>query len=246
MTSEIKQSISPPAQVSADIFAPQIWDTKVTITGRFEFTLSEVATSSNVTEIKKYELRGIERIEKTASLMQYLVNQRADELELIANALEQALKPLSSLEDEEELANKLSDDRQFSKWERLAVEFSSLAQYLKQKRVLLDGALTASQVADQLAKDVQIIDEMLKNSHLLAVTDGEELLFPVCQFDSESPDGVIVGLPDVLKALNVEPLAKLSWLMRPNPFLDNLTPIDALKQGQIERVIGEARGVEVI
>jgi len=58
--------------------------------------------------------------------------------------------------------------------------------------------------------------------------------------------GVVNGIPAVLKVLQVSPLAKVSWLVRPNPFLDGLTPIAALKQGEKERVIAQATTVGVV
>jgi hypothetical protein len=69
--------------------------------------------------------------------------------------------------------------------------------------------------------------------------------FPLWQFDPEGPDGVVQGLPAVLRALRLSPLGKVSWLTRPNPFLDNKPPLDILKNGEIERVLAEAQAVGV-
>ena len=67
--------------------------------------------------------------------------------------------------------------------------------------------------------------------------------FPVWQFDPSGPDGVIPGLPTVMRTLQLSPLAKMSWLQRANPVLDGLTPLDALKRGEVQRVLEEAQGV---
>jgi hypothetical protein len=40
----------------------------------------------------------------------------------------------------------------------------------------------------------------------------------------------------VLQALKVSPLAKASWLVRPNQYLEGRTPLEAVKEGQIEAV----------
>ena len=83
----------------------------------------------------------------------------------------------------------------------------------------------------------------------MAVLDHGTLRFPIWQFDSEGPDGVIEGLPQVLRALQVTPLAKISWLTTPNGVLradskaSDITPLEALRSGQIQRVIELARGV---
>jgi Protein of unknown function (DUF2384) len=73
--------------------------------------------------------------------------------------------------------------------------------------------------------------------------DNGSYRFPIWQFDPGGADGVVNGLPMVLKGLQVSDFAKLNWLTRPNPVLEGLTPIVALKQGQLERVVQEAKGI---
>ncbi len=41
---------------------------------------------------------------------------------------------------------------------------------------------------------------------------------------------------EVLKALHMSDFAKLSWLMRPLPNLEGLTPVEVLKQGGIDKL----------
>jgi hypothetical protein len=65
------------------------------------------------------------------------------------------------------------------------------------------------------------------------------------QLDPEGADGVVEGLPSVLKVLQVSNLAKVSWLRSPNPIFEGATPIEVLHQGEVERVIKEARGVGI-
>jgi hypothetical protein len=54
---------------------------------------------------------------------------------------------------------------------------------------------------------------------------------------------VIEGLPAVLKALAISDYAKLNWLTRANAYLEDTTPIQALKAGQKKRVLAEAAAV---
>jgi len=137
--------------------------------------------------------------------------------------------------------------RTFSQEEKLELELHSLFGYFDRRRELLDDSLTASDVADLLGTSRQPPHDRLKNRTLLGVLDrGGAYRFPIWQFDAEGPDGVIEGFPDVLRALNVSDFAKLNWLVRPNPILDGLAPIAALKQGLKERVIQEALGVGVL
>ena len=96
------------------------------------------------------------------------------------------------------------------------------------------------------AKSRQTPHDRRKNNGLVAVEDNGVWKFPCWQFDPLGPDGVIAGLPDVLKALDVPDFSKISWLTQSNPALDGLTPVEALKRGCKDDVIAEARTVGVI
>ena len=132
--------------------------------------------------------------------------------------------------------------RSFSQEEKIDLELKSLFHYFQCRRQLLEGALTSSQVAELLGTSRQTPHDRVKAQTLLGLLDNGVLRFPTWQFDPEGPDGVIDGLPEILKTLQVSDFAKLNWLVRPNPFLDGLTPIQALRQGYKERVIEEAAG----
>jgi hypothetical protein len=131
----------------------------------------------------------------------------------------------------------------YSDEEKIKLEMESLFQYFQKRKQLLAGSLTAPQVAELLGTSRQTPHDRLKKRSLLAVLDNGALRFPLWQFDPEGPDGAIAGLPEVLKTLEASDFAKLNWLVRPNPLLDGLTPVQALKQGDRERVIQEAASV---
>jgi hypothetical protein len=133
----------------------------------------------------------------------------------------------------------------FSDDERLALDHISRLQYFQRRQELLQDSLTASQVARLLGTSRQTPHDRVRSGSLLAVLDRGALRFPPWQFDPQGPDGVVAGLPQVLRSLHVPPLAKLSWLVLPSPVLDGLTPLAALKRGEIERVVEVARGVGV-
>ncbi|QIR38744.1 hypothetical protein HCG51_19935 [Tolypothrix sp. PCC 7910] len=137
-------------------------------------------------------------------------------------------------------ANLISDE------ERSKLELAALTKNFKWRQELLKSSLTAPQVADLLNTTRQTPHDRLKKNSLIAIQDNGVWKFPTWQFDPEGPDGVIAGLPDVLKALNVPALSKISWLTKPNIALNGLTPIEALKFGQIDDVIAAARTVGVL
>lgn len=161
-----------------------------------------------------------------------------DEVELVVSTLKN-LK-------EEDVAPPLADfvgslvGHSYTQADKLKLELESLFRYFERRRELLSGALTAAEVAKLLGTSRQTPHDRMKSQTLLGVLDKGVYRFPWWQFDPEGPDGVIDGLPEVLRVLEVSDFAKLYWFMRPNPFLYGLTPVQALRSEQKERVIQEA------
>lgn len=116
------------------------------------------------------------------------------------------------------------------------------AAFAERRRLLQDG-LTTQEVADLLVVSRQTPHDRVKGKAMLAIEDNGQLRFPPWQFDADGPNGIVEGLPDVLRALTVGPLAKARWLQKAHPALEGRTPLEALKNGERERVIAEARGV---
>jgi len=114
-----------------------------------------------------------------------------------------------------------------------------LVRYFDAKQKILVGALSRQEVEHRLSLPREDITQYLEREELLAV----DTKFPAWQFDQEGPNGVVAGLAEVLQALEVPPLSQAQWLVRANPYLDGISPLDALKQGQKERVVSEARAV---
>jgi hypothetical protein len=111
---------------------------------------------------------------------------------------------------------------------------------------LLQDALTTSQVSQFLDVGQEKAIQKLKQNELLAVERDSQLLFPIWQFDRKEPSGVLEKLPNVLNALEISDIAKLSWLTKPNPVLEQRKPSEILRNGTVEdkqRVIDEAYGV---
>jgi hypothetical protein len=148
-------------------------------------------------------------------------------------------------DEEEQLALELQE-REYSPSQKQQLNFLSLLQSYQHRRQLLAETIISEEVARLLGcKSRQTPLDRVKNNTLVAVLDNGKWRYPLWQFDPEGADGVIQGLPEVLKVLQVSNLAKVSWLTRSNPILDGLTPLDALKRGIVERVVAEARGVGI-
>lgn len=166
----------------------------------------------------------------------------ASEIQTMNKAIDKVLDNSDVSEKEYELALKLTG-RQYSPQESACLEITSLKRYFDKREELLRNSLTATEVANLLGTTRQTPHDRFKNKSLLAVKDNGVWKFPLWQFDPSASDGVIAGLPEVLKAFEGSEFTKLNWLTSPNPYLNNLTPVEALKQGQKAKVIKEAKAL---
>ena len=161
--------------------------------------------------------------------------------------LGQAMEQIATEAPTDSIAESLSETlagRRFSKKERVQLEMKSLARHFLHRRQLLETAFTAPEVAKILGTSRQTPHDRLGRNTLLAIKDNGKFLFPSWQFDPTGSDGVLEGFPQVLKALAMSDYAKLNWLTRSNPYLEGLTPVEALKRGQSDRVIQQAEAAE--
>jgi hypothetical protein len=168
-----------------------------------------------------------------------------EEMEHIATLLEQALPPPPSVRERTPLLQALSGGRITTAKERLALESANLARYFQHRQELLRDSLSAVEVARLLGTSRQTPHDRVKAATLLAVRERGGLRFPRWQFDPAGPNGVLPGFVPVLRALDVSPLAQVSWFVRPNPTLEGRTPLEALRAGEGERLVPLARGVGV-
>jgi len=186
--------------------------------------------------------------ENIESLETLLKNFNEEEKNTIVDAMLNALKEIVKKPDSlpvNPLAKEITGGRTWSQAEKAELEIKTLASYFVKRRELLENTITVNQVAELLGTSRQTPHDRMKSQTLLGILDKGAYRFPIWQFDPEGPDGVIDGLPQVLKALEIPDFSKLNWLMRPNPYLDGLTPIAALKIGEKERVIEEAAAVGI-
>ena len=125
------------------------------------------------------------------------------------------------------------------------LEFRALQARFAARRDLLRHCVGTGDVVSLLGlRNRQTPLDRIKAGTLLAIRDQGQWRFPLWQFDPEGPDGVIAGLPQVLAALPVVEFTKAHWLRRPQPVFDGQTPLELLRQGQLDRVLLEARAVD--
>ena len=167
-----------------------------------------------------------------------------EELERLAGRLEESTYPLD-FGDDEDLIAALTEGRTYSYSERMALELENQARYFEDRRALLQDALTASEAAALLGTSRQTPHDRVKAGTMLAVSERGHLMFPRWQFDVDGPNGVVKDLAAVIRELHVSDIAKVRWLTRSNPTLGGQAPIDALKNGDEQRVVDAARAVGV-
>ena len=95
--------------------------------------------------------------------------------------------------------------------------------------------LSAQQVAELLGISRQAVDLKRKNGQLLVLEGGGRgYKYPAWQFEEGQ---VITGLVDILRRLvDISPWLQYRFLTRPDSWLQDRTPIEALKAGELAAV----------
>jgi len=126
----------------------------------------------------------------------------------------------------------MADDRM---WDCLVSEGDAV------KRQLLDragGVLAAQEVADRLGIDGGVVHDWTMMGKVIAVPVRNGYFYPSCQFEGKA---TIPGLMDALEAMPIKaPWMRLEWLLTPDDALGGLSPLDALKAGERDKVVGLA------
>jgi hypothetical protein len=141
------------------------------------------------------------------------------------------------------LISELATEYSVTPTNTLQLEIDAKKRAFARRREMLAGSLTATEVAHMLGTTRQTPHDRARVGALLAVEDQSRLCFPIWQFDPNGPNGVVSGLPRVLRSLSISTLGKLSWLTAPNAYLEGRTPLEALKVGDEERVVDQALAV---
>ena len=187
--------------------------------------------------VDKYELKILEEIKELVVCMS------EDSKKLLTEKLAKIVRQPYADTEEQSIADAISQ-KTYSAEEKKELELVNLMNSFSLRANLLRKTISTTQVAKLLdCSSRQTPLDRVKNQTLIAVKDNGQWKYPLWQFDAEGTDGVVEGLPEIIKTLQVSNLAKISWLRSPNVVFDNQTPLDMLKQGKIEQVVNEAVGV---
>src|SRR4051794_12680572 len=111
-----------------------------------------------------------------------------DEIAAVIEAAARALQEADAAPSP--VVSMLTGGRVATPEQRVALEIDALRRSFASRRELLEGALTASQVAELLHTSRQTPHDRVAAGTLLAVMDRGALRFPSWQFDPEGPDGI--------------------------------------------------------
>jgi hypothetical protein len=103
------------------------------------------------------------------------------------------------------------------------------------------GGWSSTQVAKHLGISRQAVDKRRRANKLLALQSGRgDYVYPTCQF---TDDGVIAGIDRYLGAFPPSSgWPKLDVLLAPAEEIGNVTPLDALKRGNVDDAVHVASG----
>jgi hypothetical protein len=182
--------------------------------------------------------------DKLLSIFQTLLD---DESPAILSAIADSLNRVRHSESSDDEFVKLLSDQEYVPDERKRLHIQNVINSFSYRRELLKDTVDVNQVMEILGYDSrQAPLNRLKAGSLIAIKDNQKWWFPLWQFDANTSDGIVDGLSRVLKALDCSNLAKVSWLVNPNPYFANESPLEVLKTGDVERVVESAQSVGLV
>lgn len=153
------------------------------------------------------------------------------------------LQPKKSSVSEIDLAKEISGNYYTPSPEPIAA-IANHQVLMQRRQALLDNCWGVEKVKEFLGfAHRSSVGYRRKNLSLLGLKDSGSYCYPQWQFDLEGDDRVVTGLPDILKALEVDDFVKAYWLISPHLAMEGKTPLQMLKAGEKETVLIEARAV---
>ncbi|MEO6195213.1 MAG: helix-turn-helix domain-containing protein [Thermoanaerobaculia bacterium] len=105
------------------------------------------------------------------------------------------------------------------------------------RETLLKDTVSAADAAKLISRSRQSIERLRREGRLLVLRAGNQWRYPRWQFEPDAPGGVLPGLEEVLRNLQLSPAAAAFWLLQPAERLDGIAPIELLRRHRPEPVI---------
>lgn len=113
----------------------------------------------------------------------------------------------------------------------------NLSVATERRRQVIGRSLARREAAGRLGVSAQAVSDMLDRGALVGLKEGREWRIPAWQFDGESPTGILPGLRVVASRFPGSVVSLSRWMDRENPDLDGMTPLAALRRGNVEDVL---------
>jgi len=170
------------------------------------------------------------------NLFKFIVEMSQDKTH--AEAMEKAAKSIlevlrrqiaSTDEDPLSIVDEATEDEIFQSHLEAEIKSRTRREKILAEFVPVEEAEKLSQ------KSRQHLEELRCQRKLIALLVRNRWIYPRWQFDPHSPDGIVPGLGEVLKHIQLSPVGAALWLTQPLEVLGNRRPIDLLKAGEKER-----------
>jgi hypothetical protein len=105
------------------------------------------------------------------------------------------------------------------------------------RETLLKDSISAAEAATLIGRSRQSVERLRRDGRLLVLRAGNQWRYPRWQFEPDAPGGVLPGLEEVLRNLQLSPAAAAFWLLQPAERLEGVPPIELLRRHRPEPVI---------
>jgi Helix-turn-helix domain len=105
------------------------------------------------------------------------------------------------------------------------------------REAILKQCVSAAEAAELTGRSRQALERLRREGRLLALRKGNQWRYPKWQFDADSPGGILPGLEEVMRTLDLSPMGTAFWLLEPYERLGGSPPIELLRRHRAEPVI---------
>jgi Helix-turn-helix domain len=105
------------------------------------------------------------------------------------------------------------------------------------REILLKDSISAAEAAALIGRSRQSIERLRRDHRLLALRAGSQWRYPRWQFEPDAPRGVLPGLEEVIRNLQLSPAGAAFWLLQPAERLGGIPPIELLRRHHPQPVI---------
>ena len=177
-----------------------------------------------------------------ADVFEHLAREEVEEIvESVANSVVRTDLSPTAMSQVARLGMQITGGSSVTKDEAARLEAQTQVRFAALRQARMADALSTKEVAALLGTSRQTPHDRRKARSLVGILDKGQWWFPRWQFNASGPNGVLAGLPTVAQAIKGGDWERANWFVRPNVYLENRTPVQALRDVDVERVLDAAR-----